>query len=852
MKNQDDPEDDLDNRSQNSEEGFNDDPPIDEGRETPKLQETQTNVQDQTIAKLLYQMEMMMKVQIETITSVQKVVKTQADNIQFLCEKLDRKESLKKKNENSPTISHLPAKRNLEENALQDNSKTIIHYVNPNFSNLKKFDGKMSFSKWHKTFQSYCRINRVDESLMKDCLLINVNQRVAQHILEQNENIDYHQLTSLLSKKYDGKCAILEAETEIEKIKRVNLTLENIDQVSNNIENNIRIIYHDQNEDRIMKECKNVIKNISPNNIKLLLRNETTDNWNYYVASIKECIELSKESQRERKSIPGNEGKEKQIICTKCNYRGHTEKECRSRTRWDPTTKTRVNLHIASKRKEEKNQVTSPTILHKEILIDDSIVVNAALDTGSEISILDEELVKTLKLQLSDDTIAFKTIGDGGVGIYVKDPITIRMHDEEFKIKDFVVLKLPEEMKCKALIGLNILSQSNNFINLKEKKIVTIEELMKQDEDKLKVPVYQNFYIEFNNEETEKYFQGKYDFSEQTLNPSLMSGEQDYIQENLQKKFRYYKVPINLLPIANKIIQKYLDNKVIQVEKNPKFVHPIVLIRKQTVQDPKKELKPEEMYRLVSDLRLINSLTIKQYGPSINTVNEFKRIPGGGKILYSLIDLSNAYQQVLIPENMRSKYSFSADGINTYSYRTLPQGATNSAIQFSLVTGNLLIPFKEKGLIIQHIGDFLVITSETKDTSDSELIQKHDELLEQIFKIFTSNNLLFNIHKSKLFRTELRYLAYTLNPSGYTPSLQSVANLIRKIPTTKTELQRFLFGTQYFRQTLPSFALYSERLFSKLSKKKNNLFMDNTDVIHYNKIVDELLSSPTIGFPRQN
>uniref|UniRef100_A0A0K0FFI7 Peptidase A2 domain-containing protein n=1 Tax=Strongyloides venezuelensis TaxID=75913 RepID=A0A0K0FFI7_STRVS len=700
------------------------------------------------------------------MTSVQDALKLQADNIQFFCEKLDKDNNLKKENEGSPTIVQPPVTE--KEKMPQDNSKTIIHYVNPNFANLKKFDGKMSFSTWHKTFLSYCRINRVDENLLKDCLLINVNQRIARHHMELNENLNYHQLTTLLSEKYDGKCAILEAETNIEKIKRMNLTLDNIDQVSSNIENNIRIIYHDQNEDRILKECKNVIKNILSNNIKLFLRNKTTDNWNYYVASIKECIELPRSNQRERKNVITEE-MQKKIVEVVLNG--------------IQLLKLESTFTLIQGKKEEKNQSTSPTILHKEILINDSVVVNAALDTGSEISIIGEELAKTLKLKLSEDTVILKTIGYGRVGKYVRNPISIRIHDEGFKIKDFVVLKLPKEMKCKALIGLNILSQSNNVINLKKKKLMTIKELIKENEKKLIEPEFKNFYIAFekqfkinqtnnvtNNEEAEKYFQKKFDFSDRTLNPSLMSGEQDYIQENLQKKFRYYKVPINLLPIANKIIQKYLDNKMIQVERNPKFVHPIILVRKQNIQDPKKELKPEETYRLVSDLRLINSPTIKQYGPSANTVNEFKQIQGEGKILYSLINLSNAYQQVLIPKKMRSKYSFSAEG------------ATNSALQFSLVTGNLLIPLKEK-----------VITSESKNTSESELIQKHAKLLEEIFNIFTSNNLLFNIHKSKLFRTELRYLAYTLNQNGYTPSLQSIANLIRKTPTTKAELQRFLF-----------------------------------------------------------
>uniref|UniRef100_A0A0N5C5U9 Zinc finger, CCHC-type n=1 Tax=Strongyloides papillosus TaxID=174720 RepID=A0A0N5C5U9_STREA len=109
---------------------YNIDPPLSEGRGTQNQQEVHNNVQNLTIDKLLQRMELMMKVHIETMTSIQNSIKIQADNMLSLREKLDSKENLKKEKDESPSISQLPVNEDLEENATKETSQTIISYVN--------------------------------------------------------------------------------------------------------------------------------------------------------------------------------------------------------------------------------------------------------------------------------------------------------------------------------------------------------------------------------------------------------------------------------------------------------------------------------------------------------------------------------------------------------------------------------------------------------------------------------------------------------------------------------------------------------------------------------------------------
>ncbi|CEF69824.1 Reverse transcriptase domain and Integrase, catalytic core domain and Zinc finger, CCHC-type domain and Ribonuclease H-like domain and Aspartic peptidase domain-containing protein [Strongyloides ratti] len=754
-----------------------------------------------------------------------------------------------KSNESLNIMNRKIEKRN---NSLSKEQTIVIQ----NFSALKKFDEKQSFATWYQTFDSYCKVNRIPEDLLKDHLLLNVEGRVAKIVAEAKEYTTFNNLIEFLKDKFTGKCSILEAELNIEKIKNMPLNKSNIDQISALIDQNIRTLYNTLDEERIFFENKNLLRQLLPNEIKLLMRNETTKDWSYYVASVKECMELSSMIKRNN-TQSSKYDKKKDIKCNRCNYRGHIEKECKSKTKWDPNSKTRINL--LNKEKDD-----SSNILHKEILINGKIKAKAALDTCSEISILSNKLAKQLSISKTRDKIIIEGIENKTIGNWGDRSISIKIDDEEIKLDKILIKDLPKETQCDILLGLDALSKYNKYIDLKKKKILNIEEIIKEYEEKIKLPSYKSYCTiikdtfkeswlkNLNNlEEAEKNFQEKYDLKMDRYNPSLMSGRQEYNYNKELKKFKFYKVPQNLLPMANQIIETYLKNNMIQVEKHPDFVHPILLLRKPTIQGINKE-KLENNYRMVCDLRLINSITIRQSGANLNTVEEFKRIKGGENILYSLIDLSNAYQQILIPEEMRSKYSFSADGINIYSYKTLPQGATNSAFQFSLVTSELLKKYKNDGQVIQHIDDFLVITSLPKEKSEVEAIRKHAEVLNEILEIFQKNNLYFNIYKSKLFRKELNYLAYTLNQKGYTPSLKSISNLIKQIPKTKKELQRFLFGTQYFKQTLPTFTVNAERLFAKLGKKKTSFYMDEEDKKNYLNIVNELLSSPTLGYPRNN
>ncbi|CEF60617.1 Zinc finger, CCHC-type domain and Peptidase A2A,retrovirus RVP subgroup domain and Aspartic peptidase domain-containing protein [Strongyloides ratti] len=355
----------------------------------------------------------------------------------------------------------------------------------PYFSTLKKFDEKQSFAKWYQTFDSHCKLNRIPENLLKDYLLVNVEGRVAELVAETKEYTSFNNLIEYLKDTFTGKCSILEAETNIENIKSIPLNKSNIDQISVMIDQNIRTIYGTLDEERIFSEKKNILRQLLPKEIKLFIKNETTKDWSYYVNSVKEYMELV-DTLKSNITQSLKYDKKKDIKCNRCNYKGHMETECRSKTKWDPNSKTRINLL-------NKDKGDSSNILHKEILINGKIKAKAALDTCSEISILSNKLAKQLSISKSRDKVIIEGIESKTVGNWGDRPISIKIDDEEIKLDKILIKDLPKETQCDILLGLDALSKYNKYIDLKKKKILNIEEIIKEYERKIKLPSYKSY-----------------------------------------------------------------------------------------------------------------------------------------------------------------------------------------------------------------------------------------------------------------------------------------------------------------------------------------------------------------------
>uniref|UniRef100_A0A0N5CIJ3 RNA-directed DNA polymerase n=1 Tax=Strongyloides papillosus TaxID=174720 RepID=A0A0N5CIJ3_STREA len=642
-----------------------------------------------------------------------------------------------------------------------------------------------------------------------------------------------------------GESYKIHMEQKLESLRKGFLTYENVETKVTQISECIAALRENLSHDEHVKEVKYLTGGILPQQIKLILFNDKSNEVSIYISEIKRAFSLIKHNvnNKQKDSEKSNER------CKRCNFKGHKEENCKSKFKWDSEQGKKIALYT----ERSKN---SSDILLEEIVLNNKLKLMGAIDTCANVSILCSKVAQSLNLSISEDNVEITTIDESPVNVKkILTPIIVTVKGKSYKDDNFYVTDFTKKNDYKIILGRNILSKMDgHYISLKENSILTQEKALEniklelnQDNDKLQ----DKNVIEDSLTSIEKELKNKYkQCFEKDLRPKLMSGQQEFTFNNSTlKHFSFYQVPKNLQPAAQYILDYYEKNGMVKKEPNPEWVHPTMLIPKKLDEsENKKLLTPVDQYRLVADLRMVNSQTVKQQGGNVNVITELRNIPGNKKLMFSMIDLKNAYQQIRIPSNLSPKFAFSIDGITNYSYTTLGQGALNSPYQFSLIISQLFDKEKKNNKVIQYMDDLLLVTSVDKNESDDKLIKNHRQDLEKVLKKLHDNHLRCNLAKSKLFRKKILFLAYELTQEGYRPCLKSIKKLIEQIPKDRKALTRFLFGVNYFRPVLNEFPKLSKRLFEKTSKKVP-FNMDDDDIKNYKLIVQELLSQPTVGYP---
>ncbi|CAC5398698.1 unnamed protein product [Mytilus coruscus] len=394
------------------------------------------------------------------------------------------------------------------------------------------------------------------------------------------------------------------------------------------------------------------------------------------------CKEIGHISRKCRKSFPKNENQDK----VKKQYKKNTKFKAK------PSKVHQIEENSESEPEENSGWEvftvkTCRTSDNKELKLDvkiEDVDYVMELDTGAAVSIIGEENYKkyfsNIKLQKSNVKL----------NTYTGDPITVIgeitvnvVYDKQTEILPLIVVK-----EGPSLFGRNWLSKLT--VDWKHIRSVITPSSVKDKVNKLmQMDV----------------------FKDELGTVKGMQASLKLKEEAVPKFFKPRPIPYALRDKVADEIKRLEKQGILEKIKFSEWGAPIVPV-----------MKPDGSVRICGDYKVtINScLEIPQY-PLPKAEDLFSRLNGGKK--FSKLDLSQAYQQLLLCENSRNLVTINTH-LGLYRYTRLPFGAASSPAIFQEFMDKVLEGLDGVGCIL----DDLIITGK----SDEEHLKKLELVLNKL------------------------------------------------------------------------------------------------------------------------
>lgn len=265
-------------------------------------------------------------------------------------------------------------------------------------------------------------------------------------------------------------------------------------------------------------------------------------------------------------------------------------------------------------------------------------------------------------------------------------------------------------------------------------------------------------------------------------------------------KQRQYPLPQALQDHLEKEVDNMLKMGIIQESKSS-YCSPIWLVQ-----------KSDKSYRVCFDGRKLNNITKNKDAYALPHIEVILSQLRDARFISS-IDLRQAFHQIPLDEQSRPKTAFSVRGKGLFEYVTTPFGLVSAPATMcrlmDLVIGPSLEPY-----CFYYLDDIIICTS---------TFEKHLEILEKIFERLRDANLTVNLDKCQFCRSSLKFLGYVVDQQGLRTDPEKVSAIVNyPVPTTSTQIRRFLGMVSYYRRFLKNFSTLSSSISDLLRERKKN------------------------------
>ena len=286
-------------------------------------------------------------------------------------------------------------------------------------------------------------------------------------------------------------------------------------------------------------------------------------------------------------------------------------------------------------------------------------------------------------------------------------------------------------------------------------------------------------------------------------------------------------IPLNLQPIAEKEIQKLMDQKIIQPSDSP-YHSPAFLVKK----------PGGPGYRLVSDFRNLNEHVIRS-SQSLPDIEQMLA-QWSGCTLFCKLDFLRSFYQARLTEKSRKYTSSSIKGVGPlFEYLRLPCGISSAPGFFQSLVEKTFLGLK--GSVVQtYIDDCL-----TAHRTFQGMINN----LRLIFERIAKANLLLRTDKCSIFQESVKFLGYIVNKDGLAVNHEKIEAITKMLPPKNVKgIKSYLGMTGYFRKFIKDYATIAEPL-TRLLKKSVKFKWGKDQQQAWQTLNNKLTHSPILRHP---
>lgn len=401
------------------------------------------------------------------------------------------------------------------------------------------------------------------------------------------------------------------------------------------------------------------------------------------------------------------------------------------------------------------------------------------LDTGADVSILNPNLVKKLKIKTTPSTQRFKAVSHIG-----KFAGTVDLVTKIGKIEDKVTFLIPDDKTTPSLLGREDMLR----FNLKIGEQLKVSRKASTDKDPLHF--FASTTLE-DNDQSIKELLNKY----QEIVPSHKYDVGTFKSEEFELPLTS-DVPITLRPyrcprVSQKIIEEHftqlLKSGVIEKAASP-YAPPVVLVDKANGEK-----------RMCIDFRKLNDVTQLDRFP-IARIEDLQDALLN-KSVFTTLDLASGFWQIKIKKEDKPKTAFVTHNSH-YQWQRMPFGLKNAPVFFQRAIQQMILKHDLSQFTGNYIDYFIVFSENRTD---------HLHHLAKVFNAIKKEGLKIQPEKCKFLSDHAIYLGYRISLNKLEPIINNIEAILKVEPPKKAnEVGSFLGKVNYYHKFFPLRATLSQ------------------------------------------
>ena len=360
-----------------------------------------------------------------------------------------------------------------------------------------------------------------------------------------------------------------------------------------------------------------------------------------------------------------------------------------------------------------------------------------------------------------------------------------------------------------------------------------------EESEKVKQALWNNIVKNVQPDQRQQYYNDLSSMTEAFSSGPMDLGRSNLVEHEIHMEdsrpvyTQQFRLPIEQLQYIKEHVASWMKAGLIKQARSP-YNSPIFCVPKKNTDESGKRL-----VRVVLDYCHVNFRTLPDRY-SIRTIDQcIDEVGMAGSTIFSCIDLTNGFWQMLLREEDRPITAFTIPGAGQFQWCVCSMGLTGAPASFSRLIDLIL---RDAENCITFIDDVLV---------HSQTHQLHRRHLSAAINKLAKAGLKLNPDKCIFGSREVQYLGHTLSSDGVRPGKDKPAAISScKPPESGKQLKSFMGLANYFRGYIKNFAKIAAPLFKltrAASQWKKGPLPDDA-LAAFETIRDAIASRPVLRF----